>query len=166
MENRCCRINPNQDHLNTDAPGAAASAEGRTEGEAEEGRPAKAIGAGATAASGAGRPSSGARAAATTAPTRRAGRLLVRMGQMVVNLQAARLRRRADRLSWLAETRTDQEQYRDVRVEVDRLRGTAARVDARARLAGAASEWLPRRAGWSNGDPPFSLAIRVERIPD
>jgi hypothetical protein len=45
------------------------------------------------------------------------------------------LRRRADRLSWLAEPVADRELRRDTRADVDRLREAAGHAEQRATVA-------------------------------
>jgi hypothetical protein len=54
------------------------------------------------------------------------------------------LRRRADQLSFLAETIADREPCRDVRAEVDRLREKAGHAEQRATVAGEAVGRLER----------------------
>jgi hypothetical protein len=49
--------------------------------------------------------------------------------------QAWALRRRADRLCWLAETIATAEPCRDMRAEVDRLRERAGHAEQRAEIA-------------------------------
>jgi hypothetical protein len=58
--------------------------------------------------------------------------------------QAWALRRRADRLCWLAETIADREPCRDVRAEVDRLREKAGHAEQRATVAEGAVGRLER----------------------
>jgi hypothetical protein len=61
-----------------------------------------------------------------------------------VAARATAARRRADRLTWAAETIGDQEPWRDTRAARNRLREQAGRADQRARLLEAAVGWRPR----------------------
>jgi hypothetical protein len=63
---------------------------------------------------------------------------------MAPHARACPLRRRADRLCWLAETIADREPCRDVRAEVDRLRERAGHADQRATIAEATAARLRR----------------------
>jgi hypothetical protein len=75
---------------------------------------------------------------------RRAGRLpLVSRSRVAARAIAAR--RRADRLTWAAETIGDREIGRDIRAARNRLREVSGQADQRARLLEEATGWRPRR---------------------